>query len=75
MLMKSPGFREEYKENLIVTNGKNGIIYWENGENIFIKAPEVQAVDTMGKGRCSRRDAFFKRAETIHELGIQGGDS
>lgn len=50
LLMKSPGFREEYKEKLIITNGKDGIIYYRNGENIFIKAPEVQAVDTTGAG-------------------------
>lgn len=50
MLMKSPGFREEYKEKLIVTNGKNGIVYHKNGTEVFIKAPEVQAEDTTGAG-------------------------
>lgn len=50
MLMKSPDFREEYKDKLIITNGKDGIIYYKDGKNNFIKAPEVQAVDTTGAG-------------------------
>ncbi|KTD83677.1 hypothetical protein UQ64_01050 [Paenibacillus etheri] len=67
--MKSPGFREEYKENLIVTNGKDGIIYRENGENSFYQStPEVQAVDTMGTGSVLKEDAL-----TIHELRVYKG--
>ncbi len=50
LLMKSPGFHEEYKEKLIITNGKDGIVYYKDGESIFIKAPVVEAVDTTGAG-------------------------
>ncbi|MEK4354211.1 PfkB family carbohydrate kinase [Paenibacillus sp. FSL R5-0475] len=59
MLMKSLGFREKYKEKLIVTNGKDGIIYYKNGENIFIKAPEVQTVDTMGAGSVLKEGCLY----------------
>lgn len=50
MLMKSPGFHEEYKQKLIITNGKDGIVYYKNGEDIFVKAPMVEAADTTGAG-------------------------
>lgn len=50
MLLKSPGFRENYKEKLIITNGKHGVFYYENGREVHIKAPLVQTVDTTGAG-------------------------
>src|SRR5699024_6756236 len=50
MLLKSPSFREQYKEKLIITNGKNGVIYYDAGKQVQIKAPNVQAVDTTGAG-------------------------
>ncbi|WP_366514432.1 ribokinase [Paenibacillus sp.] len=50
MLMKSSGFRDEFMDKLIITNGKNGIVYYKNGQEVFIKAPVVQAEDTTGAG-------------------------
>jgi ribokinase len=50
MLLKSPSFKERYKEKLIITNGKNGVFYYDNGKEVHIKAPDVQAVDTTGAG-------------------------
>ncbi|WP_081393254.1 MULTISPECIES: PfkB family carbohydrate kinase [Paenibacillus] len=43
----------------MVTNGKDGIIYYKNGENIFIKAPEVQTVDTMGAGSVLKEGCLY----------------
>ncbi|WAA12540.1 ribokinase [Fervidibacillus halotolerans] len=49
-MMADDHFQEQYKEKMIITNGKNGLLYYEEGNEIHIPAPTVKVVDTTGAG-------------------------
>ncbi|WAA09267.1 ribokinase [Fervidibacillus albus] len=49
-MMDDDSFLDQYKEKMIITNGKNGLLYFEDGKEIQIPAPTVNAVDTTGAG-------------------------
>ena len=49
-LMQDPSFKQEYKDKLIITQGGNGITFYENGIAKTIPAPKVDVVDTTGAG-------------------------
>lgn len=50
LLMEDKGFKESYKDKIIMTNGKAGVVYFENGMEKTIPAPSVQVADTTGAG-------------------------